>query len=123
MGIFLGRAVRALMGAIVWGVVALGMYGALRAMGLSGGPFDAVGEFGSVVTSLTRAAGAVFHGAGLAGLSFLVPSIPGSPAPDGLLLFGGALVRCVEVIALAMVAAAVVRIIAVIRQGVEYSRL
>jgi hypothetical protein len=123
MGIFLGRAVRAAMGAIVWGAVAVGMYGILRAMGLSGGPFDAAGEFGSVLAALLRAARAVIGGAGFSGLLFLVPGIPGAPAPDGLLLLGGAVVRLVEIVALAMVVAAVIRVIVVIYQGVEYSRL
>jgi hypothetical protein len=119
MGIFLGRAVRALMGAIVWGAVAVGMYALLREMGASAGPFDAVREFGSVIVAIFHAVGAVIGGAGFASLLLLLPV---TTAQEGGMLFVIGAVRLVEIVALFMVIAAAVRIIVVISQGSAYGR-
>jgi hypothetical protein len=119
MGIFLGRAVRALMGAIVWGAVAVGMYVLLRAMGASAGPFDAVREFGSVIMAIFHAVGAVIGGKGFAGLLLLLPVTAGQ---EGGMLFVIGAVRLVEIVALFMVIAAAVRVIVVISQGLSYGR-
>ena len=119
MGIFLGRAVRAAMGAIVWGAIAVGMYAILRGFASDASPFDAVGEFVSIIAALFKAAGAVISGVGFEGVWFLMPALPGQ---EGFILLVAAVVRFVEIIALAIAAAALVRVIAVIFQGIKYSR-
>src|SRR5271155_1840567 len=97
MGFVLGRAVRAAMGGIVWGAVAVGMYALLRAMGASAGPFDAVGEFGSVTMAFLHAVRAVIGGAGFVGLLLLLPVTAGQ---EGGMLFVIGAVRVVEIVAL-----------------------
>ena len=114
MGIVLSRAIRAFIGAAFYGVVAVAMYAILRALGNVSTPFDALQEFASVVVSFFKTAGAVLGGVGFNGLLLLMPPLPGQ---DGLTFLFAAIARAVEIIALFMVTAALLRVIAVISQG------
>ncbi|MBV9828308.1 MAG: hypothetical protein JO001_21965 [Alphaproteobacteria bacterium] len=119
MGLFLGRAVRALMGAVVWAAVAVAMYALLRAVGSVGGPFDAMHEFASLFAALFKAGGILIGGGGMQGLRLLIPSLP---AQGGLALLIAAVVRVVEILALAMVFAALTRFLALVFQELRFSR-
>ena len=119
IGSFLGRATRALLGAIVWSAVAIGMYALLRALGLVGGPFDVIGELGSIIAALFRAISAVIGGAGLSELAVVVP---GPPGQQGLIFLVAALLRLSEIIALLAVIVAAVRIFSATHQALARGR-
>jgi hypothetical protein len=119
IGSFLGRATGALLGAIVWSAVAIGMYALLRALGLVGGPFDAIGELGSIIAALFRAISAVIGGAGLSELAVVVP---GPPGQQGLIFLVAALLRLSEIIALLAVIVAAVRIFSATHQALARGR-
>jgi hypothetical protein len=118
-GIFLGRAARALLNAIIWGAVAIGMYALLLALGYVGGPFDVVGEFGSVIAALFRAISAVIGGAGLSKLAVVVP---GPPGQEGLIFLVAALLRLSEIVALLAVTVAAVRILSATHRALARGR-
>jgi hypothetical protein len=112
-GTFIGRVIRPLIGAIVWGIVAIGMYALLRAFGFVAGPFDPASEFGSVIAALFGAIGGAIEGAGFSGLAVFVPSAEGQ---EGLIFLVAALLRLTEIVALLAVTAAAVQILtAVVR--------
>lgn len=106
------------MGAIVWGAVALAMYAILRALGTVVGPFDPGQEFASVIGALVKTARASIAG-DLQGLWALMPALPNQ---EGLVVLVATIVRLVEILALAITAAAILRTITVICQGIKYSR-
>jgi hypothetical protein len=114
MGTFIGRVTRPLIGAIAWGIVAIGMYALLRAFGFIGGPFDPAREFGSVIVALFGAISAAIGGAGFSGLAEFVPSPQGQ---EGAIFLVAALLRLTEIVALIAVAAAAVQLLTTIARG------
>jgi hypothetical protein len=112
MGAF-RRATRALTSGIVWSAIAIAMYTMLRALGSVGGPFDVVGEFGSIIAALLRGIDEVIGGAGLAGLAVVVPGLPGH---EGLIFSVAAVLRLMEIVALLAATLAAVRVLSAAHQ-------